>query len=69
MDGPDREAADAEAGLARLLAGLRAAGLDPANAFAWDPHRSPYPGLAPFAAEDAAVFFGRQPETPGWWSC
>ena len=41
---------DAEAGLDRLLAGLRSAGLDPADSFAWDPHRSPYPGLVPFAA-------------------
>src|SRR5215217_7214409 len=54
---------DAEPGLARLLAGLRSAGLDRADAFAWDPARSPYPGLIPFAPEDAAVFFGRQPET------
>src|SRR4051794_36910682 len=54
---------DAEAGLARLLAGLRSAGLDPADSFAWDPARSPYPGLVSFAPEDAAVFFGRQPET------
>src|SRR3954462_10643676 len=42
---------DAEAGLARLLAGLRSAGLDPADSFTWDPTRSPYPGLVPFAAE------------------
>src|SRR4051794_32850611 len=54
---------DTEAGLARLVAGLRSAGLDPADSFAWDPDRSPYPGLVPFAPEDAAVFFGRQPET------
>src|SRR5919107_3464722 len=54
---------DAEPGMTRLLAGLRSAGLDPADSFAWDPARSPYPGLVPFAPEDAAVFFGRQPET------
>src|SRR3954464_9986013 len=54
---------DAGPGLARLLTGMRSAGLDPADSFAWDPHRSPYPGLAPFAPEDAAVFFGRQAET------
>src|SRR3954453_23218090 len=54
---------DAEAGLDRLLAGLQSAGLDAADSFAWDPSRSPYPGLVPFAREDAAVFFGRQPET------
>src|SRR5512144_1344332 len=46
----------------RLLAGLRRAGLDPADAFAWDPTRSPYPGLEPFGGDDAAVFFGRDVE-------
>ena len=54
---------DGKPDLAGLLAGLRAAGLDPADAFAWDPTRPPYPGLAPFASEDAAVFFGREQET------
>jgi energy-coupling factor transporter ATP-binding protein EcfA2 len=52
-----------EPDLARLQAGLQAAGLDPATGFGWDPRRSPYPGLAPFAAEEAAVFFGRKEET------
>jgi len=54
---------DRDVGFERLLAGLRAAGLDPTNAHAWDPRRSPYPGLVPFAPEDAAVFFGRERET------
>jgi WD40 repeat protein len=49
-------------GLGRLVAGLRAAGLDPGASFAWDGLRSPYPGLAPFTAADAAVFFGRTAE-------
>ena len=52
-----------DSGMARVLAGLRSAGLDPIDSFAWDPRRSPYPGLVPFAPKDAAVFFGRQSET------
>src|SRR5918997_3268051 len=54
---------DDDAGMTRVLAGLRSAGVDPGDSFAWDPRRSPYPGLVPFAPEDAAVFFGRQAET------
>ena len=54
---------DGESGFAQLLTGLRSAGLDPADAFAWDPARSPYPGLAPFGPEDVAVFFAREQET------
>lgn len=51
---------DVEAGYARLWAGMRAAGLDPADSFDWDVHRPPYPGLTPFQAADAAIYFGRE---------
>ena len=44
------------------LRGLRQAGLDPADSFAWDPTRSPYPGLESFSSDDAAMFFGRDDE-------
>ncbi|MGI8457633.1 MAG: TIR domain-containing protein [Propionibacteriaceae bacterium] len=47
---------------ARLIAGLRRAGLDPRRSFEWDSSRSPYPGLRAFTSADAAVFFGRTPE-------
>jgi hypothetical protein len=53
---------EGETAFARLLAGLRRAGLDPADSFAWDPARSPYPGLESFSGDDAAVFFGRDHE-------
>ena len=53
---------DGEPAFARLLAGLRRAGLDPADSFAWDPRRTPYPGLQAFMVEDAGVFFGRDRE-------
>jgi len=50
------------AGLERLSAGLKRAGLDPSY-FPWpppnDPWRSPYRGLGALEAEDAAIFFGR----------
>jgi energy-coupling factor transporter ATP-binding protein EcfA2 len=53
---------DEDKGFAALLAGLRLAGLDPADSAAWNPLRSPYPGLQAFTFEDAAVFFGRDRE-------
>lgn len=53
---------DPEDGYARLWRGMRAAGLDPADSFAWESGRAPYPGLAPFQAADAAVYFGRDQE-------
>ena len=53
---------DGDHALSRLWHGLLAAGLDPAESFAWDPNRAPYPGLRPFESDDAAVFFGRGPE-------
>jgi hypothetical protein len=49
-------------GLRRLGERLRSADLDPTRAFAWDPRRSPFPGLKAFRERDAGVFFGRQPE-------
>ncbi|HHW65080.1 MAG TPA: toll/interleukin-1 receptor domain-containing protein, partial [Rhodocyclaceae bacterium] len=51
-----------EDGYARLWRGMRSAGLDPTDSFAWESGRAPYPGLAPFQAADAAVYFGRDPE-------
>jgi WD40 repeat protein len=54
--------AEGEQVYARLWEGLRQAGLDPTDSFAWDPTRRPYPGLEPFAPQDAAVFFGREHE-------
>jgi WD40 repeat protein len=46
----------------RLVHGLARAGLVPHDAFDWNTSRSPYPGLDPFVAEDAAMFFGRGEE-------
>jgi WD40 repeat protein len=51
-----------DAAIRRLLHGLGRAGLDPHDAFDWNALRSPYPGLDPFDAEDAAMFFGRGEE-------
>jgi hypothetical protein len=54
--------AEGERAYARLWEGFRQAGLDPADSFAWDLNRRPYPGLEPFSPQDAAVFFGREHE-------
>jgi WD40 repeat protein len=54
---------DGDGAFGQLWAGLRRAGLDPHTSFAWDPNRSPYPGLTAFSEQDAAVFFGREHET------
>ena len=54
--------ADGDAAFNRLDAGLRRAGLDPDDSFAWDPLRCPYPGLSAYTPADAAVFFGRDRE-------
>jgi WD40 repeat protein len=51
-----------ERAVGRLVDGLARAGLDPHDAFSWNALRPPYPGLDPFSAEDAAVFFGRGEE-------
>src|SRR6266536_4562501 len=53
---------DREQGYQRLWAGLRRAGLDPAEMFDWDGSRPPYPGLMVFQEQDAAVYFGRGAE-------
>lgn len=55
-------ARDGERAMERLFVALELAGLDPADSFAWNPRRAPYPGLQAFAPEDAAVFFGREDE-------
>jgi hypothetical protein len=54
--------AEGELAYARLWKGLRRQGLVPTDSFHWDPIRRPYPGLKPFAPQDAAVFFGRDDE-------
>jgi WD40 repeat protein/energy-coupling factor transporter ATP-binding protein EcfA2 len=51
-----------DAAFGQLRAGLQHAGLGPGDSFAWDPTRSPFPGLEPFDRRDAAVFFGREQE-------
>ena len=48
-----------EEGLERLRFGLLDRGIDPLDAFDWDPGRPPFPGLLAFEEADAAIFFGR----------
>jgi WD40 repeat protein len=51
--------ADGDQRYAETLAALARSGYGPETSFHWDIEASPYPGLAPFEAEQAAVFFGR----------
>jgi hypothetical protein len=53
---------DPEGGKERLRLALQEALLVAQAGFALPPNRAPYPGLVSFAAEDAAVFFGRDGE-------
>jgi WD40 repeat protein/energy-coupling factor transporter ATP-binding protein EcfA2 len=53
---------EGDAAYSRLLRGLKAAGLDPADSFSFPINREVYPGLKSFAPEDAAAFFGRRDE-------
>jgi WD40 repeat protein len=50
---------EGEGAYKRLWTAMRDRGVAPADSFDWDPRRSPYPGLAAYHPEDAAVFFGR----------
>lgn len=50
-------------GLDRIAQRLHAITDELARGFRLDPHRSPYPGINAFEAEDAAIFFGRDDET------
>jgi WD40 repeat protein len=54
---PDRPAA-----LAALARELSALALHDRGGFPWDSNRSPYPGLLCFDQEDAAIYFGRDPD-------
>lgn len=54
---PDRALA-----LGQLKRQLTRIALQGQGGFGWDPSRPPYPGLLAFEAEDAAIYFGRDPE-------
>ncbi|TAJ84534.1 TIR domain-containing protein [Reyranella sp.] len=51
-----------DAGRAHLAHRLKDVAAEIARGYRWDPSRAPWPGIMSFAAEDAAVFFGRDPE-------
>jgi WD40 repeat protein len=51
-----------DAGQAHLAHRLKEVAAEIAQGYRWDPSRAPWPGIMSFAAEDAAVFFGRDPE-------
>ena len=53
---------DPEGGKRSLAQRLKDLALDVQSGFDWDPQRAPYPGLPAFEREDAAVYFGRDPE-------
>ncbi|MFN7900187.1 MAG: TIR domain-containing protein [Synechococcaceae cyanobacterium] len=53
---------DRDTALASLAKALSELALNDRDGFAWDSSRPPYPGLLAFDADDAAVFFGREPE-------
>ena len=53
---------DPEGGKRSLAQRLKDLALDVQSGFEWDARRAPYPGLPAFEAEDAAVYFGRDPE-------
>jgi hypothetical protein len=50
---------DHQGGLERLAQQLWTLAVNAQGGFAWDRSRPPYPGMAAFEQEDAAVFFGR----------
>jgi WD40 repeat protein len=54
---------DYKSGISQLERQLLTVGLGAQQGFTWDHKRPPYPGLAAFEEEDAAVYFGRDRET------
>jgi WD40 repeat protein len=60
---------DREGGLHRLRSELTRIMLDAQGGFEWDRRRSPYPGLAAFEREDAAIYFGRDSEIRSLIEC